>query len=645
MKTRKPIFLLTILTFLLASSCSTLSRLQELPYYPAYKHVMTNFLSSYSIDEIQYPQQFYMAKKPDGWHAMIVDVTDHSLVKDELYWERKTKKYHTSTFPAANPRQNPEKNSNIINEWRNNYFTSISPYWGYAGWDEDVINEYGEESSLPDSLLNALARAYCNYAKGLLGKKEDFLSEEKAFSLPAGQDALTGKQLAEYRKYEHKAIETYYRLWQQNPDFETFVADIYNVYSNEVMNSYLTLLYFQNQEEASKELKPGLYDAFYKDMAKRLLASCDENAILLVNGDSDTYPLLYLQEMEGYRTDVSVVNVSMLGSGRYVSHLFQAVSGREPINFTMSEEIYQDESKLIFYVVEKMPSADFKTLIRFVSSDDPRSKLKTESGNFDFIPTSTIEVEYNRESLSESYLDRGMDHSGQDNKVLIKLDKKYLYLNQFALLDILGSNEFQRPVYFAITVSNEEYLNLDEYLQCEGFAYKITPFKMASPNDGTGNINTAIQYKKLMETGLFHPKNASQKYYEGHKRMIRFYRNTYRRLAGALIDENRNDSALTVLDYCLSEFGSDKAAHEYFSLGLIEGYYRIGQMEAANSIANEILQSTKEKSEELLENAGPDDYDLRELTYTLSLLSELTSAYIPGTELDRAVSELLTNLI
>ena len=576
------------LSFMLIS-CVSQTNSSQLPDYPGYSEVIVKFLDDYSISEIEFPNQFSLAKKPDGWHAMIIDINSQQTIQDDLFWARRLRLYRKINFPPTTTNaSNPEYKS-IIEDWAKNYFTSILPYWGYTGWEKDIIDEYGNKKNLSDTLINALARAYVSYASNLLSNNSGFSSKKMRFSLPDGQNALSEKQLAEYREYEHKGIDSYYKLWQLNPDFETFVADIYNVYSNQVMTSYLTISYFQNHEEAQTELKDGLYDPFIRDMAKRYLASCDSNAILITNGDMDTYPLLFIQEKEGFRKDISVVNISLLNDGRYISDLIRGFSDREPVMCSLPEEFYWNNTGELFYVTDQVESSEISSVLEFVASTDQRTKLPINNKEYDYIPTKKIIMSIDNSNLPDYY-----QVSGNYSEILIELEGYYMRLNHFCFLDILSTNNFRRPVYFAISVGRDNYLNLEDYFLCEGMAYRITPVKRRSSDNvfKTGYIDTDIQYEKIMEIAAFQISDDTQKYYDMHNRTTRHYRMVYGRLAGKLIDEDKRDKALNVLNYCISEFSSDKVEYSYQSINLVEAYYRLNQIDEANTIVKELFQSS-----------------------------------------------------
>lgn len=437
----------------------------KMPSFPNYEVVINKFLKSYSpaLDENQ--PIFALAKKPDGWHAITQRYPDNKVVKDELFWSAKKNKYLTIDFPANETGEiDPTYEYLILNNSAST-FSALVPYWGYDGWETDVISEFAGKKNLSDTLLNAVARSYSSKAKNLLIYSE-FGSSENYNQLPKGQNALHTELLTQYIEFQHLAIEYYYQLFKQNSLFETLIANSYNVYSSEIINGFLTLRYFQSEETAKKELKPGLYDNFYLEMARNYLNSCDLNAILFTNGDMDTYPLLYVQENENFRKDVLVVNVSLLNLGRYINHLANFRAGAKPLIPGMDSAIYKSETKPYIYIQELTEQPiSIKEMLTFVASEDPLNKIQTSDNLLvDFIQSRNIYFDINIENIKKEFQ---KELELADTAIHIKLDKNYLTIAEFCILDIIATNNFERPVYFASTVEGKNYKGLEDYFQLE----------------------------------------------------------------------------------------------------------------------------------------------------------------------------------
>ncbi len=628
------------------------SELINLPEYPSYKIIVSEFIKQYDEPKLSYPQELNFAKKPDGWHAIIVENgRENKVIKDELFWVRMSDTYLKITFNKKN--ENISQNIEIpdkLNKWSFLYFTQISPYWGYTGWDKDVIDDYGSKNNLSDSTLNALARAYASYAANLLNNNSGYSNPEVRFKNPANQQSLTFDQLQKYRTYEHLAIDTYQKLLKLNPTFENFVADIFNVYSNEVINCFLTLRYYKNDEEAHKELKPGLYDPFFISMAQNYLTSCDSNAILLTNGDGDTFPLIYVQETKGFRRDVLVVNISLLGSPKYISHLFDKIGKAESLPVCMNKDIYRKGLKEIVYIIKKdsvSSYSDLRMLLTNMASKDKSVKFKSGNQYFDYFPTSRVFLDVNKESIIKKHLVSPADYDSIVAQIKWNLgkDKEYLTINELVILDMLACSDFNRPIYFAITVEDDHYIGLQKFFQTEGLAYKVIPVKANAMEGFTGRINTTSQYDMLMKKFTFENINdKSFKYSTAHSKLVTNYRLQYAQLAEALIQKKVNDYALKVLDYCIGLFPSNQSPYNYFSIKLAEGYYKLGESAKANTIVKEMSDNYIDEINHLAMLQQTNSQEYKVAFYILAELSRLTNETYPqgrfGKSMQKRIGEV-----
>ena len=640
-----------LFTLFLIHLSTSAQKIQEeqvnLPEYPSYKAIVLEFLNHYTEPVLTYPQELNFAKKPDGWHAVIVENgRENKVIKDELFWVRMSDTFLNLLFDKK--QKNNEERGELpekLNKWNFTYFTRISPFWGYSGWDKDVIDEYENKNNLSDSALNALARAYASYAANLLNNNSGYSSPTERFKIPASQQSLTFDQLETYRNYEHLAIETYEKLLKLNPKFENFVADIFTIYSNEIMNCFLTLRYYKNEDEAHKELKPGLYDPFFISMAKNYLASCDSNAVLLTNGDGDTFPLLYVQETKGFRRDVLVVNISLLGSPRYVSHLFDKIGKAESLPVCMNKDVYRKGQKEIVYIIKKdslTSYSDLRLLLTNVAKNDKSVKYKSGNQYFDFFPTTRVFFDIDKENILKNHVVSASDKDSIVPRMNWNLgkDKEYLTVNELIILDMLDCADFKRPIFFAITVDEDNYLGLQKFFQTEGLAYKIVPVK-ANPIEGhTGRINTTNQYDLLMKKFTY--ENINDKtfiYSSGHAKMVTNYRIQYAQLAEALIQKKVNDYALKVLDYCIDLFPSKQSPNNYFSIKLAEGYYQLGENSKANTIVKDIADTYVNEINRMSTLRDNDINEYKLSVYVLAELSRLTNETYPQGKFGKSIQK------
>jgi hypothetical protein len=631
--------LIILLVFCLKANAQNNAPVQ-LPVYPSFTQMASVFFQHYTLPEV-YPKEYYFAKEPNGWHILLVDRNnkfgDRQVIEDYLFWDRSKKSYLSLTLP----KNDPSEVANIpvaYDTWENKYFSSISPYYGYVGWDADVIKDYGSLQNLSDTLLNALARAYSSYAENLLSNNTGLSDTKVRFNLTVSLNSLNQEQLETYRKYEHLSIETYKKLWKLNPKFENFVGEGYLVYSNEIMNAFLTLRYFQNEVEAHKELNQTIYDPFFIAMAKNYLASCDSNAIIFTNGDSDTYPLLYIQEKEGFRTDVLVINVSLLGSGRYMNHLFCKIGQSDPLSVYLDKNLYINNARQ-YVIINKSKGdeepIDVKDMLIQINSADTSKKYKLNNEYVDYIKTTHLRVNVDK-SNAISHKIVGSDESDyiQPQMEWMLNRSSAFFQNDLAILDIFSSSNFQRPIYFAITVADDSYLGLEQYFQLEGLAYKLVPIKYAIKNNEIGGINTARLFNKLKNKFYYADLNNDiVALSENHKRLICNYRAQFGRLATVLINENKPDSAENILDLCLQKFPYTKAPLDYSSISHAECYYKLKKDSIANLLVSLIFNKYSKDMDAYLKlnsQNKEEEYNKNLALYILNKLSTLTEMYNQG---------------
>ena len=153
------------------------------------------------------------------------------------------------------------------------------------------------------------------------------------------------------------------------------------------------------------------------------------------------------------------------------------------------------------------------------------------------------------------------------------------------VLDLLSTNNWERPIYFATTTGSNAYIGLQKYFQLDGLTYRLVPIKTVNKDGQDGRVNTDVMYDNLMNKFLFGNINEPNVYLdETNMRMTMNIRSNFYRLADALIKEGKNDSAKVVMDYSLEIIPDEKVPYNYFVMPVAEGYYKIGEIEKGNEI-------------------------------------------------------------
>lgn len=235
------------------------------------------------------------------------------------------------------------------------------------------------------------------------------------------------------------------------------------------------------------------------DSAYNLLNSLAPNAILFTNGDNDTFPLWYLQEVENVRTDVRVLCLSYVNTDWYIDQMYQEINDSEPLPLTLKPEQYTGQANQGWNMGAKtsqtmrLPADTTLLLANGVISKDETSKVVSP-------------MEWNVPT-------RG----GGQNRYLELKDRVVLNL-----LENISRDNWERPIYFANTVARSSYLGLDNFLRLEGMAYRITPVNDPMPRDPydfyVGGLEPEKMYDNLANKFRYRNLDTDEVYYDENAR-------------------------------------------------------------------------------------------------------------------------------
>jgi hypothetical protein len=328
-----------------------------------------------------------------------------------------------------------------------------------------------------------------------------------------------------------------------------------------------------------------------RDVASDYLNSCAPDAILFSNGDNDTFPLWYAQEVENVRTDVRVCNLMLLNTDWYIDQMKSKAYSSDPLPVTLPVKKYYDGVNNQLFIVEKTKDpVDISTIIDFVNSDNKATKVQVSANEIlDIIPSRTIRIPIDKEKVLASGTVKPADADKIVPYIDIKLKGSSILKSQLIVLDILAHNNWKRPVYF-ITGYHNDALGLEEYFQLEGLAYRFVPIKSVNKNWlDYGRIDTDILYENMMKKFLWRGANVKSVDLDyNHKRtlMVVKARLNYARLAKALSGEGKNEKALEVLNYCMNTFPVEKVPYDPYMADIIEGYFAAGSPDKAVEMTN-----------------------------------------------------------
>lgn len=332
--------------------------------------------------------------------------------------------------------------------------------------------------------------------------------------------------------------------------------------------------------------RSGRYTA--RDFGYNYLASCGKDAVIFTNGDNDTFPLWYNQEVEGERTDVRVCNLSYLQTDWYIDQMNRQAydSQRLPISWTPAE--YAQGTHDFAYVINRMNEPmELSMALSWVKSEDPRYKSIPGYGeSIDYIPAEELYLLVDKQKVMSSGIVSPELYDQIADTIHISLKgKRYIGKHELMILDMLANNQWERPMYYAVTVSGDQYLNLKPYFVLEGLSYRIMPLK---PHEG--RVNTAVMFDNMVHKFRWGGLDSGKALYmdENNVRMCKTQRNMFCRLVETLIQEGKTDSAKVALDRCLEVIPATMIPHDYSSLSLAESYYQVGDKSKAQEILKQI---------------------------------------------------------
>jgi len=337
-----------------------------------------------------------------------------------------------------------------------------------------------------------------------------------------------------------------------------------------------------------------------RDFGANYLNSCAPNAIIFTNGDNDTFPLWYNQEVEGVRTDMRVCNLSYFQTDWYIDQMKSKAYNSAPLPISFNHDQYVQGKRDIVYLMEDprvKGSVELKKALEFVKDENPRTKLE-QADYAAYIPSKKLFMVVDKAAIIRNKVVEPQDYDKIVDTLKIDLSNKhYITKDELMVLDMIANNNWERPLYFAITIGRDKYINLQDYFQLEGLAYKFVPIK--TPGDGginIGRVNSKLMYKNVMENFKWGNMNNPKVYIdENNSRMMMNIRNIFDRLAETLVAEGQKDKAGLVLDRC-NELIPDKiVSYNYYSMMMAETYFKAGQPAKAKDIINTIMANYKEQ--------------------------------------------------
>ncbi len=344
--------------------------------------------------------------------------------------------------------------------------------------------------------------------------------------------------------------------------------------------------------------------------AKAYLDSCqkDAGAILFTIGDNDTFPLWYVQEIEGYRTDVRIVCTSLFETDWYIDQMKQKAYESDPIPSQIAHDKYRWGSRDVLYYQNVDPLFNkeisknrwmIQDFINWIDSDKPQTKLRhiikqngdieaysENSLNIVYYPTHKIRIPINKKNVLASGLVKEKDADLIVDYIDIDLPQSAITKKNMMMLDIVANNDWKRPLYFSGgSFDNAEFIWMKDYLQLDGMSYKLVPIKTERSNGfEMGRIDTDLMYDVV--TNWDWGNSGGEGVYHDPQTRIQglSYRGNLARLVEKLLEENKTEKAKEIITMAMTHMPVEQFGYYTFVEPFVDGYYKVGETGKAHEL-------------------------------------------------------------
>ena len=512
--------------------------------------------------------------------------------------------------------------------------------WNFAGRESDIqdagwLNPVEAMKDVPQELAENKGRN--NYFMiplflGIIGLFYQWKKDVKNFAFVGLLFILTGVALVLYlnsppiepRERDYIYVGSYYAFAIWIGFAVLAIADIFTrflsaktaaIAASLVCLSAPAIMAQQNWDDHDRDNR-----YFSVDSAKNFLASTAENAILFTGGDNDTFPLWYVQDVEEYRTDVRVVVLSYFNTDWYIEQMMRKAYESEPFPFTLTLENYRSGGPNDYLPYEDMGinNLDIKLYMDLLKKNDERLRLYPQAN---IVPSRTFTLKVDTEKVRElGIVPKALDSLITDRMTFsLKPGRNGLEKKDLAILDLLATNDWSRPIYLNNTSREQISFDLSPYAIQEGNAFRILPVRNPRPQEAF--VSTEVMYDNLINNFHYRELDNEKVYYnEDYRNFVLNHRGSFNNLATALIDEGKTEKAKEVLNFSLEKMPDRTVPYDYTTPRTISLLYEVGESDKATEIAGVVGDRAIEMVDYLIRENKPISYELQS---NLVILGEL----------------------
>ncbi len=347
---------------------------------------------------------------------------------------------------------------------------------------------------------------------------------------------------------------------------------------------------------------------FSVDAARNMLASCDPNAILFTGGDNDTYPLWYVQHVEGFRTDVRVLVTSFSNVDWYIEQMKRPLYDSAPVPLSLTMEHYRQGglNDYIPYVQNsKIQGAiNASQYLKLIQQNSPALQVRTQTGKINTIPAQSVYFNVDTSELIQNKIVPSGKEPGIHKRITWQLTGSGLEKKDLLLLDLVDTSRWTRPVYFNTTSLRSINLDISNFVVQEGDTFRLVPFENPDPEETL--VDTEKMYERMMHQFAWRGLDNPDTYYHGYYLMyVQNQRMNFNILADALIKEAQFDKAKATLHKSLEVMPDDTLPYDVASIQTAGLWLELGEKSQADHIADTLTQRYDELLTYLADHENP----------------------------------------
>ena len=530
--------------------------------------------------------------------------------------------------------------------------------WNFAGRQDDIQGRYdklhgnwisgipfvdqmliGPQNNIPTDALENKARNTYYFIPlliGLLGILFLAKHDKKTFWVLLVFFLFTGLALKVY--LNERPFEPRERDYALVGSFYVFAIWIgYGVYAlYEILKEYLNpkialpivlsatmlgspmLLVSQNWDDHDRSNR---YTA--QSMARMYLDSIAPNGIIFTIGDNDTFALWYLQNIEGYRRDVRVINTALFATDWYIDDMKKKAFDSDPIPSQLTHDQYKYGSRdyIIFNEIDT-DSININVWMDWVASNDPRTMYQIPSSGqiVNTFPTKSFRLPVNKQAVLKSGVVSLKDQDKIVPYIDVTIKDEVIYKNRLLMLDIIANNNWERPIYFSGgSFGDDDYLWMKDYLQMDGVVYKLVPIKTPVDKDNPfdmGRVDAEKSYQIVKNWDWGNSGDPAIYHDVETRRNGLTYRSNLARIAEALLQEDKLDKAREILDLAMEKMPVDIFAFYSLLEPYMQMYYRVNEPQKAREIYEQLAVVYQQKLLYFSSFKTNEQIDMRREIYT-----------------------------